>query len=120
VFLFLLSFQNWKESEHGLVQIFVSVVYCAISIIVAATDPAYKVSHVAHLCGGLAGLLVGFRVLQNLNLERWENTLRRLSLAIFSLLILVGLVYFYVPQVKEYMSSVTVFISQFMYKFIDD
>ena len=56
-------------------------------------DFLFQVSYVGHLAGAGAGLLLGILVLRNLKEETWEKYLWWLCLAVFSLLVLVGVIW---------------------------
>jgi rhomboid-related protein 1/2/3 len=65
--------------EYALIQLFVFLVFCGsdigTSIYRHLTDDNDRVGYMAHLCGALAGLLVGIGVLRNLKVRPWERKL---------------------------------------------
>lgn len=76
MFLYLFL-QNWSEMEYAIIQLLVFLVFCVTdlgtSIYRHVTDVHDQVGYMAHLSGALAGLLVGFGVLRNLEVRKWEK-----------------------------------------------
>lgn len=81
--------------EYGLIQLFVFVVFCATDVSVSAYrhmhDPNDRVGYMAHLCGGIAGLLVGLGVLRNLDESKWERKVWWLAVTIYSSFMITGI-----------------------------
>jgi rhomboid-related protein 1/2/3 len=86
---------NWKEMEYAIIQLFVFVVFCTtdigFSIYRHLTDENDKVGYVAHLCGGIAGLLVGIGVLRNLNERPFEKKLWWFAVTTYMALMITGI-----------------------------
>lgn len=65
--------------EYAIVQLFVFLVFCGtdagFAIYRQVHDMHDQVGYVAHLCGAVAGLLVGIGVLRNLKVRPWERKL---------------------------------------------
>ena len=49
-------------------------------------DQTVKTSYLAHICGALAGLLIGIIVLKNRKVEHWETKLKVICVVVFVLL----------------------------------
>ncbi|XP_031635937.1 rhomboid-related protein 2-like isoform X2 [Contarinia nasturtii] len=86
---------NWKEMEYAIVQLFVFLVFCVtdlgFSVYRQVNDIHDQVGYVAHLCGAVAGLLVGIGVLRNLKVRRWERWLWWCAVTLYFLLMIVGI-----------------------------
>jgi rhomboid-related protein 1/2/3 len=86
---------NWHEMEFAIVQLFVFLVFCGtdvgFSIYRHINDPLDKVGYMAHLCGGIAGLLVGIGVLRNLNVRSYEKKLWWIAVTVYSALMITGI-----------------------------
>ncbi|XP_063698716.1 rhomboid-related protein 2 [Culicoides brevitarsis] len=94
---------NWKEMEYAIIQLFVFVVFCATDIGVSTyrhlTAENDKIGYMAHLCGGIAGLLVGIGVLRNLEERRWERKLWWCAMTLYFALMLSGVaVHIFYPE----------------------
>lgn len=86
---------NWHEMEYACMQLFVFLVFCSTDLgmsiyrhITVAND---KVGYVAHLCGAIAGLLVGIGVLRNLNVRPYEKKLWWAAVTIYTALMVTGI-----------------------------
>lgn len=86
---------NWQEMEYAFLQLFVFLVFCGtdigFSVYRHITDPFDRVGYMAHLCGGIAGLLVGIGVLRNLNVRPYEKKLWWLAITLYSALMISGI-----------------------------
>lgn len=86
---------NWHEMEYAVVQLFVFLVFCStdvgFSVYRHINDPNDRVGYIAHLCGGIAGLLVGIGVLRNLNVRPYEKKLWWIAVTIYSALMVTGI-----------------------------
>ena len=73
-------------------QLIVFLLFCGTDFGVAiyrhANNQNDNVGYLAHLCGALAGLLVGIAVLRNLKVELWEKKLSCIAVTVFSCLML--------------------------------
>lgn len=86
---------NWREMEFAIVQLFVFLIFCITDIGFAAyrhfNDIHDQVGYVAHLCGAVAGLLVGIGVLRNLKVRPWERKLWWCAVTLYFLLMISGI-----------------------------
>lgn len=86
---------NWKEMRSGMVQLFFFLIYIGTDIAMSyhrhMTDPTDNVGYMAHLCGGVAGLLVGIGVLRNLDKKPYEKVLWWIAVTIYSGLMIAGI-----------------------------
>lgn len=86
---------NWSEMEYAFIQLFVFLVFCGtdvgFSVYRHINDPYDRVGYMAHLCGGIAGLLVGIGVLRNLNVRSWEKKIWWIAVTIYSGLMIAGI-----------------------------
>lgn len=87
---------------HPGFQLIVILIYCATDGYYSYNDYFFNenrsVGYVAHLCGAVAGLLVGIRVLRNLKVRKWERTVWRYAVLLFFVLMLAGImanIFFY-------------------------
>jgi rhomboid-related protein 1/2/3 len=103
---------NWHEMEFAIVQLFVFLVFCStdigFSVYRHINDPTDRVGYMAHLCGGIAGLLVGIGVLRNLNVRSYEKKLWWIAVSIYSGLMIAGICfhlfypdYFLMSQINQ-------------------
>lgn len=81
---------------HPGLQLIPILIYCASDGYYSYNDYFFrgykKIGYVAHLCGAVAGLLVGIRVLRNLKVRRWERIVWRCAVLLFCVLIFTGIV----------------------------
>lgn len=81
--------------ETALIQLFIFVLFCAYdfgtSIYRHFTDDHDQVSYSAHLCGAIAGLLVGIGVLRNIKIHKWEEKLWWIAVTLYFLLMFAGI-----------------------------
>lgn len=89
--------------EFAIIQLFVFVVFCGTDISVAIYHqlhyPDDKVGYMAHLCGGIAGLLVGIGVLRNLKELKWERKLWWCAMTLYFALMLAGIaIHLFYPE----------------------
>lgn len=86
---------NWKEMEFAIIQLLLFLIFIGVdignSIYRHITIPNDPVGYMAHLCGGIAGLLVGIFILRNLEVRCWEKKLWWCSVAIYVILMLGGI-----------------------------
>jgi rhomboid-related protein 1/2/3 len=61
-------------------------------------DPQPNVSNLAHIGGGLAGVLVGIGVLRNLRVKSYEVKLWWASVGLFAILMTSGLVLHFIKK----------------------
>lgn len=81
--------------EYAILQLFVFLVFCVTDFGLSAYrhmhDYHDQVGYVAHICGAVAGLLVGIGVLRNLKVHRWERKLWWFAVTLYFLLMLTGI-----------------------------
>lgn len=81
--------------SYAIVQLMVFLVYIGTdvgtSIYRHLTDVHDRVGYMAHLCGGLAGLLVGIGVLRNLKVRPWEKKLWWAAVTIYFASMIAGI-----------------------------
>lgn len=81
--------------EYAIVQLFVFLVFCGtdagFAIYRHVHDMHDQVGYVAHLCGAVAGLLVGIGVLRNLKVRPWERKLWWCAVTLYFLLMITGI-----------------------------
>lgn len=81
---------------HPGFQLILILIYCMTDGYYSFNDYFYygnrSVGYVAHLCGAIAGLLVGIRVLRNLKVHKWEQTMWRCALLLFFILMFMGII----------------------------
>lgn len=81
---------------HPSFQMVVILIYCITDGYYSFNDFYYNgntsVGYIAHLCGAIAGLLVGIRVLRNIKVLKWERTLWRFAVFLFVILMTAGIV----------------------------
>lgn len=86
---------NWREMEFAIVQLFVFLIFCftdlGTSIYRHVTEQNDKIGYVAHLCGAIAGLLVGIGVLRNLKVNKWERILWWFAVLVYFALMATGI-----------------------------
>ncbi|XP_055305012.1 rhomboid-related protein 2-like [Sitodiplosis mosellana] len=86
---------NWKEMEYAIVQLFLFLTFCITDFGFTAwryfNNIYDQVGYVSHLCGAIAGLLVGIGVLQNLEVRRWERWLWWCAVTLYFLLMITGI-----------------------------
>jgi rhomboid-related protein 1/2/3 len=86
---------NWKEMRYACAQLFVFLVFIITDIGTSIdrhiNDPNDSVGYIAHLCGGIAGLLVGIGVLRNLEQRRFERILWWVAVTIYTFLMIAGI-----------------------------
>ena len=88
---------NFKEmgAVNATAQLFVFLVFIITDIGTSIdrhfNDPTDSVGYIAHLSGGIAGLLVGIGVLRNLEVRRFERYLWWIAVTIYTLLMLTGI-----------------------------
>lgn len=82
--------------EYGVLQLFIFSVFILSDFSLSTfrhINNYYQnqVGYVAHLCGAIAGLLVGIFVLRNLKVHRWEKKLWWFAVTLYVLLMLTGI-----------------------------
>lgn len=81
--------------EFAIVQLFVFLIFCGtdlgLSVYRHMNDVHDQVGYVAHLCGAVAGLLVGIGVLRNLKVRRWERVLWWCAVTLYIILMVTGI-----------------------------
>lgn len=93
---------NFREMEYAAVQLVVFLCYIVLDVGSAVyrqlTEHTDQISHMSHLCGAIAGLLVGIGVLRNLKVRPWERVLWWVAVTLFVLLMLSGvMVHIFLP-----------------------
>lgn len=85
---------NWHEMEYAFLQLLVFVVFCGtdvgFSIYRHLNDPYDRVGYMAHLCGAIAGLLVGIGVLRNLHVRSYEKKVWWVAVTLYVSLMVAG------------------------------
>jgi len=89
---------NWAEMEFAGLRLATFLVVAGVDIGIAVysrhfTNTPTKVSYMAHIAGATAGLLLGIIVLKNFKKENWETYLWWSSLAILTVLGIVGIIW---------------------------
>ncbi|XP_047098428.1 rhomboid-related protein 1-like [Schistocerca piceifrons] len=90
-------FLNWSEMKYNTYQVMILTIIILYDFTVAVYYRYYnagddKTGYFAHIGGGIAGLLVGFCVLRNLNVLRWEKTVQRACLTIFIASVIIAII----------------------------
>ncbi|XP_049794248.1 protein rhomboid-like isoform X1 [Schistocerca nitens] len=90
-------FLNWSEMKYNTYQVMILTIIILYDFTVAVYYRYYnagddKTGYFAHIGGGIAGLLVGFCVLRNLNVLRWEKTVQRACLTIFIASVIIAVI----------------------------
>lgn len=98
---------NWREMEFAIVQLFVFLVFCGtdigLSVYRHLNNPYDRVGYMAHLCGAIAGLLVGIGVLRNLKVRSWEKKLWWFAVTLYLGLMSAGICFhIFYPSYFEY------------------
>ena len=85
---------NWHEMDYAIIQLLVFVIFCGtdvgFSIYRHLNDPYDRVGYMAHLCGGIAGLLVGIGVLRNLHVRSYEKKVWWVAVTLYVSLMIGG------------------------------
>ena len=85
---------NWREMSFPHIQLGVLLAFIGsdlgMSIYRHITDPYDNVGYIAHLCGAIAGLLVGIGVLRNLNIRPWEKKVWWFAVTLYFVLMMFG------------------------------
>ena len=88
---------NWKEMKHAILLLAFFVLYVTSDLVLSTYQHFSKtdnhVGYMAHLSGGIAGLLVGIGVLRNLKVHSWEKTLWWMSVTLYLILMGGGICY---------------------------
>jgi rhomboid-related protein 1/2/3 len=86
---------NGREMNNPILQFIGFFTFCMFDIGFSAyrhiINKNDRVGYVAHLCGGIAGLLVGIGVLRNLKERNWEKKLWWTAMTIYFLLMIAGI-----------------------------
>lgn len=78
---------------NPLLQLTIFLIYCVTDFyfsFIAYHAGNVDTSFVSHLCGAIAGLLVGIGVLRNLKIRSWEQKMWWCAITIFAMLLLIG------------------------------
>lgn len=94
---------NYREMEYAAVQLVVFICYIVIDVGSAIwrqlSEQTDQISHMSHLCGAIAGLLVGIGVLRNLKVRPWERVLWWVAVTVFVLLMATGIcIHIFLPD----------------------
>lgn len=89
--------------EYALIQLGVFVVFCTVdlgsSIYNHLTNANDQIGYTAHLCGAIAGLLVGIGVLRNLQERPWEKKLWWVAISLYAILMVTGIcIHIFLPN----------------------
>lgn len=82
---------NWKQMKQRALYILMFLVTFSFLIIPSLLSNSEGVSHTAHICGAIAGLLVGFVVLRDVEEEMYEIKLKWFALGMYVAFVLVGI-----------------------------
>lgn len=89
--------------EYAVLQLFVFLVFCAVDLGSSIYSHLHNINdnvgYIAHLSGAIAGLLVGIGVLRNLQVRAWEKKLWWISITVYIVLMLSGvMVHIFIPN----------------------
>jgi len=86
---------NWNEMQFPLAQLLGFLIFCSYdigsSVYQHLTNPYDRIGYMAHLCGGIAGILVGIGVLKNLVEHPFERKLWWVAVTIYLALMTAGI-----------------------------
>lgn len=91
---------NWNEMNNPILLLLLFVFWIAADIgetfyrkKCSQPNPAlgYRTGHMCHLCGGIAGLLVGVFAFKNHTVHEWEDILSLVFIILYFVLILIGI-----------------------------
>lgn len=94
---------NWNEMRYAAANFFIFLVFIVTDIATSIdrhlSDPNDSVGYTAHLCGGIAGFLVGICVLRNLEPRSHERVLWWVAVVVYALLMITGIcIHIFYPQ----------------------
>ena len=64
-----------------------------------------NVSYSAHIAGAMAGLLLGLALLENRRVVRWEVKLKKVTVSLYFLLLLAGVLWHIVSDITSFILS---------------
>ena len=73
-------------------------------------NPSYNTSYTAHIAGALAGLLLGVVLLENRRVVTWEVNLQRVTVSLYIILLLVGILWHIVSDITSFFLSIKIFL----------
>ena len=73
-------------------------------------NPSYRTSYTAHTAGALAGLLLGVVLLENRRVVTWEVNLQRVTVSLYIILLLVGILWHIVSDITSFFLSIKIFL----------
>ncbi|KRT83856.1 HLH domain-containing protein [Oryctes borbonicus] len=74
---------NWSEMRFPLSNLTVFFAFVVGDLVLAFQSNDYHISHTAHFCGALAGLLVGVLILRNVSSNRTERIMQLIALIVY-------------------------------------
>ena len=88
--------QNWSEMSFPAVQLIIFLLITGVDVGTSIYNRYWAnmeehIGYVAHFAGAVAGLLVGIVVLKNLKLTKKENVMWWIAVAVYVILMLVGI-----------------------------
>lgn len=86
---------NWHEMKSSMYQLMFFILFTITDVIHTMYDTSKGVSHLAHLGGGLTGLLIGIGVLRNLRVKTYEIKIWWASVGLYSILIVSAIFYLF-------------------------
>lgn len=95
---------NWRDLEYA-------VIYCFLLVLVSGTETVFSlldyfdsrqdvVSYMAHLCGAIAGVLLGISILINYHETLFKKALRVFSGVVFAI-VLIALICFHITSIDS-------------------
>jgi hypothetical protein len=79
-----------KIKKIGFIQCFISAILLIIQVISALYNEESQISHLSHIFGAVAGILVGTFVLHNVHITYREKVIGRISFVLYIILLLIG------------------------------
>lgn len=85
---------NWKEMEMAKIQLAAFLIYIIVDVGNSYSnyiiDPKESLGYMGHLCGSIAGLLVGILILRYLVCEGWQIIFWWCSFGVYVLAMILG------------------------------
>ena len=76
-------------------------------------NPSYNTSYTGHIAGALAGLLLGVVLLENRRVVTWEVNLQRVTVSLYIILLLVGILWHIVSDItSSFLSNINIFLGR--------
>lgn len=82
---------NWNQMKNRILYLMMFTVLLIFITLPTIVNHNEKVSHVAHICGAIAGLLAGLVVLKNFEVETFERKVKRCASLVFIALVLIAI-----------------------------